>query len=55
MSGDNSVAGIEKCCHNPGTSINFKSTISALFFFAISKASLTDIDCSSLLVKKLFK
>src|SRR6185503_11179149 len=43
ISADNSVAGIEKCCHNPGTSINLKSTISALCFFAISKASLTDM------------
>src|SRR5574341_230613 len=48
ISADNSVAGIEKCCHNPGTSINFKSTISALFLFASSKASLTLISlCSS--------
>src|SRR3990167_5638826 len=43
VSADSSVAGIEKCCHSPGTSINFKSTISALFFFAISKASLADM------------
>src|SRR3954470_18441268 len=43
ISPDSSVAGIEKCCHSPGTSMNFKSTISALFFLAISNTSLTAI------------
>src|SRR5215813_9073002 len=37
----NSSAGIEKCCHSPGTSTNLKSTISTLFFFTKSNASLT--------------
>src|SRR5262245_48967657 len=43
-SADNSVAGIEKCCHNPGKSTNFKSTISTLFFFANSRASFTGME-----------
>src|SRR5438445_4524924 len=38
-----SAAGIEKCCHSPGTSTNLKSTISTLFFFTKSNASLTAI------------
>src|SRR5215831_18788302 len=42
-----SPAGIEKCCHSPGTSTNLKSTISTLFFFTKSNTSLTAI--SSLL------
>src|SRR5215471_1120119 len=36
-----SAAGTEKCCHSPGTSTNLKSTISTLFFFTKSNASLT--------------
>src|SRR5919106_4496941 len=39
----NSPAGIEKCCHNPGTSTNLKSTISTLFFLTKSSTSLTAI------------
>src|ERR687892_2467685 len=39
-----SPPGIEKCCHNPGTSTNLKSTISTLFFFTKSNASLTAIE-----------
>src|ERR1043166_2008919 len=38
-----SAAGMEKCCHSPGMSTNFRSTISTLFFFARSRTSLTAI------------
>src|SRR5215467_8515995 len=38
-----SAAGTEKCCHNPGTSTNLKSTISTLFFLTKSKVSLAAI------------
>src|SRR5262245_3381720 len=35
--------GNEQCCHEPSRSTNFRSTISALFFFANSRNSLGDI------------
>src|SRR3989344_6057309 len=41
-----SSIGMEKCCQTPGKSTNFKSTMSALFFFASSNASLAVIPLS---------
>src|SRR5262245_53626856 len=35
--------GNEQCCHEPSRSTNFRSTISALCFFANSRNSLGDI------------
>jgi hypothetical protein len=31
-----SCSGTEKCCHRPGQSVNLRSTITTLFFFATS-------------------
>src|SRR3989337_2265070 len=41
-----SSIGMETCCQTPGKSTNFKSTMSALFFFASSNTSLAVIALS---------